>query len=99
MRAPLASVHPVTHNADNWVVDVQCYGNELVCNNSTVNRQITFHDANTLQTTWHCSPHTQTITDYHLTGNNVIVSCSRDGSVQVNVLFLPRTKEKTNKTK
>lgn len=81
MRAPLQSVQPVPGNVSNWVVDVAPgVGGELICNNTTLNHQLSFHDGATLQTVWHCSPHTANITDFHQ-ADSLVVTCSRDGSV------------------
>ncbi len=44
MRSPLQTVQTVPANAGNWILDVACYGTELVCNNSAANLQLSFHD-------------------------------------------------------
>ena len=44
MRSPVQSVQSVPANAHNWILDVGCFGDELVCSNSTANRQLSVVD-------------------------------------------------------
>lgn len=82
MKAPAHVVLPVTDQG-NWITAIACVGLEVVCCNTSAAKQLSFHDATTLQTTFHLSPHTANVTDVQLCGDGgaLVLSSGRDGVV------------------
>ena len=88
MWAPIGKV--AACGSESWVLEVAAAGpHGLVCANSSRQRQVTLHDAATLQCSWSSSPHAPAaVTDVSARPDLLLVSGGSDGTV---ALLDPRT--------